>query len=405
MFEGTPIRIRRPADYQAAVAVSLGPSQPNPNLNLAAVGIRPNEPAAPAPTQTGAPAQAAVRDEQAGGGVCELTSLRRALRIFMSGFNLRRFCPSPRLLRVCRCSAPGIPIFVSRSSFLSPNRPFPRSTRDIRTQRIASSSAGSRTTSRRSRSASFLDPLASSSRSTSFAIAKRSSPKGATHEDCALIWHREERRFGSTCSGAHSRRSRQALTPTLPFPSCPPFFCRYGFVVYEDPAVTDIACAGLHGMRMGERHLTVRLANEGVRLHQDVHPAQEGVEAAPKPPVVVKLAEASASGVKREDGATVEGAREAVRGSRISLEIKWRAAETPLAWALIEFAPCFLHGFILALIFLLQSRWTKSRTTTSTATFWRTCRRSAASTGLWLKCTFLVLAPPALPPYRASARC
>ena len=37
---------------------------------------------------------------------------------------------------------------------------------------------------------------------------------------------------------------------------------RYGFVVYADPSVTDIACAGLNGMRMGERTLTVRRATE-----------------------------------------------------------------------------------------------------------------------------------------------
>jgi hypothetical protein len=39
-------------------------------------------------------------------------------------------------------------------------------------------------------------------------------------------------------------------------------FCRYGFVVYMDPSVTDVACAGLNGMRMGERTLTVRRATE-----------------------------------------------------------------------------------------------------------------------------------------------
>lgn len=38
--------------------------------------------------------------------------------------------------------------------------------------------------------------------------------------------------------------------------------CRYGFVVYMDPGVTDVACAGLNGMRMGERTLTVRRATE-----------------------------------------------------------------------------------------------------------------------------------------------
>ena len=37
---------------------------------------------------------------------------------------------------------------------------------------------------------------------------------------------------------------------------------RYGFVVYADASVTDVACAGLNGMRMGERTLTVRRATE-----------------------------------------------------------------------------------------------------------------------------------------------
>ena len=33
-------------------------------------------------------------------------------------------------------------------------------------------------------------------------------------------------------------------------------------MVFADPAVTDVACAGLNGMRMGERVLTVRRATE-----------------------------------------------------------------------------------------------------------------------------------------------
>ena len=49
MFEGVTVRIRRPADYQAAAAASLGPSMPNPNLNLAAIGLdRPAMAAVPA---------------------------------------------------------------------------------------------------------------------------------------------------------------------------------------------------------------------------------------------------------------------------------------------------------------------------------------------------------------------
>ena len=37
----------------------------------------------------------------------------------------------------------------------------------------------------------------------------------------------------------------------------------YGFVVYEDSNVTDVACAGLNGLRMGEKTLTVRRAAQG----------------------------------------------------------------------------------------------------------------------------------------------
>lgn len=39
MFEGVSVRVRRPNDYNPAAAASLGPSTPNPNLNLAAIGL------------------------------------------------------------------------------------------------------------------------------------------------------------------------------------------------------------------------------------------------------------------------------------------------------------------------------------------------------------------------------
>ncbi|XP_021911140.1 LOW QUALITY PROTEIN: splicing factor U2af large subunit B-like, partial [Carica papaya] len=39
IFEGVPVKVRRPTDYNPALAATLGPSQPNPNLNLAAVGL------------------------------------------------------------------------------------------------------------------------------------------------------------------------------------------------------------------------------------------------------------------------------------------------------------------------------------------------------------------------------
>ncbi|CAA3002773.1 splicing factor U2af large subunit B isoform X2 [Olea europaea subsp. europaea] len=41
IFEGAPVKVRRPSDYNPSLAATLGPSQPNPNLNLAAVGLSP----------------------------------------------------------------------------------------------------------------------------------------------------------------------------------------------------------------------------------------------------------------------------------------------------------------------------------------------------------------------------
>lgn len=41
IFEGVSVRVRRPTDYNPSLAATLGPSQPNPNLNLAAAGLTP----------------------------------------------------------------------------------------------------------------------------------------------------------------------------------------------------------------------------------------------------------------------------------------------------------------------------------------------------------------------------
>lgn len=38
-FEGASVRVRRPNDYNPAMAATLGPSTPNPNLNLAVIGL------------------------------------------------------------------------------------------------------------------------------------------------------------------------------------------------------------------------------------------------------------------------------------------------------------------------------------------------------------------------------
>ncbi|XP_038690970.1 splicing factor U2af large subunit A-like isoform X2 [Tripterygium wilfordii] len=41
VFEGVAVRVRRPSDYNPALATGLGPSQPSPHLNLAAIGLTP----------------------------------------------------------------------------------------------------------------------------------------------------------------------------------------------------------------------------------------------------------------------------------------------------------------------------------------------------------------------------
>jgi splicing factor U2AF subunit len=39
VIQGVSVRVRRPTDYNPSVAATLGPSQPSPHLNLAAVGL------------------------------------------------------------------------------------------------------------------------------------------------------------------------------------------------------------------------------------------------------------------------------------------------------------------------------------------------------------------------------
>lgn len=38
-FKGETLKIRRPHDYNSSAAILLGPSEPNSNLNLAALGL------------------------------------------------------------------------------------------------------------------------------------------------------------------------------------------------------------------------------------------------------------------------------------------------------------------------------------------------------------------------------
>lgn len=58
----------------------------------------------------------------------------------------------------------------------------------------------------------------------------------------------------------------------------------YGFVVYQDPSVTDIACQGLNGMQMGDKTLTVRRAEDPTRSTMNVPPPPPAIAAPPSNP-------------------------------------------------------------------------------------------------------------------------
>ncbi|GAB2291920.1 hypothetical protein Dimus_026170 [Dionaea muscipula] len=141
IFEGTPVKVRRPSDYNPSLAATLGPSQPNPNLNLAAVGLTPGS---------------------AGG-------LEGPDRIFVGG----------------------LPYYFTE--------------------------------------AQIRELLESFGQLRGFDLVK-------------------DRETGNSKG--------------------------YAFCVYQDPAVTDIACAALNGIKMGDKTLTVRRANQGA---SQTKPEQESV--------------------------------------------------------------------------------------------------------------------------------
>ncbi|KAG2439755.1 hypothetical protein HYH02_010632 [Chlamydomonas schloesseri] len=143
MFEGVSVRVRRPNDYNPAAAASLGPSTPNPALNLAAIGL--------SNTNLGG-------GGGGGGGGGKANPNDNPDRIFVGG----------------------LPYYLTEEQ--------------------------------------CRELLGSFGAIKSFDLVK-------------------DRDTGNSKG--------------------------YGFVVYQDPSVTDIACAGLNGLKMGDRTLTVRRATEG----------------------------------------------------------------------------------------------------------------------------------------------
>ena len=83
--------------------------------------------------------------------------------------------------------------------------------------------------------------------------------------------------------------------PCSPLPPSAPPPCSYGFCIYQDPKVTDVATAGLNGMRMGDRTLTVRRASEGQKQMAEQKQQQQMAAFAPTQAArVVKLSHAGA---------------------------------------------------------------------------------------------------------------
>ncbi|PRW56919.1 splicing factor U2af large subunit A-like isoform X1 [Chlorella sorokiniana] len=179
MFEGGPVRIRRPADYNAAAAAPLGPSMPNPNLNLAAIGLD-KQTAAAAPVAAAAP-------------------IDLAAEMFGPG---------------------GVPPAMAGQPGMSAGQV-------MHQQHISGPDAANRI---------FIGGL----------------PYYLNEEQCRELLGA----FGEIKSFdlIKDRQTGQSKG--------------YGFCVYMDPAITDVAIAGLHGMQMGDRNLTVKRANSAVQAQQ-----------------------------------------------------------------------------------------------------------------------------------------
>lgn len=174
VFEEHSVRIRRPADYRVAEAAALGPSLPNPNLNLAAVGLDKRE----IQQQQALAAQQAVNMMQAPGG---------GISAVGPGGAAPTADPTPH--------AGGERIFVG------------------------------------------------------------GLPYYLNEEQCRELLGS----FGTIHSFDLIKDKETGQGKG------------YGFVVYQDPSVSDIAIAGLNGMRMGEKSLTVKRSHSSAAYREQRH--------------------------------------------------------------------------------------------------------------------------------------
>ncbi|KAK4337894.1 hypothetical protein RND71_042381 [Anisodus tanguticus] len=192
IFEGTMFKIRRPTGYNPSLAAALGPSEPNPNLNLAAVGLSPGS---------------------AGG-------LEGPDRIFGTAVKIRR--PTD--------------YNPSLAAALGPSEPNPNL--NLAAVGLSPGSAGGLEGPDRI----FVGGL----------------PYYFTEAQIRELLES----FGSL-RGFNLVKDRDTGNSK-----------GYAFCVYQDVSVTDIACAALNGIKMGDKTLTVRRASQGTLQPK---PEQESV--------------------------------------------------------------------------------------------------------------------------------
>jgi len=185
MFEGVSVRVRRPNDYNPAAAAALGPSGPNPNLNLSAIGLGASK-----------------------SGV-DTTSM-----------------PTMATASVPTHRIPGHPDAENRI---------------------------------------FVGGI----------------PYYLTEEQCRELLGS----FGAIKSFELIKDKETGMGKG------------YGFVVYQDYNVTDIAIAGLHGLKMGERTLTVRRAEPPPPLITTQPAGSAGAAALPAAPLGMPGAPAAVPGM------------------------------------------------------------------------------------------------------------
>ena len=75
----------------------------------------------------------------------------------------------------------------------------------------------------------------------------------------------------------------------------------YGFFIYQDESVTDVACQGLHGMQMGDKTLTVQRAAAGASRPAPAAGANATAAGAAPPGLDARVAPGAGGGTPGRD--------------------------------------------------------------------------------------------------------